>query len=351
MTILVSPAGRGNSHQLPVRNEWLRLRSEPVLEADRQIVDAHHHLLDNATHHYLWPDLAEDLKSGHRITATVFIPSPQSMYRTEGPMELRPVGECEYAASVARESKKRGGETEACAGIVAFADLTLGKRVVRVLEALRDASGGRLRGIRNNTAWHVDPGIQSNPYRPPQELLLDPAFQRGAQALARLDLCLDVWVYQTQLHEVYRLATALPGLTVVLDHLGGPLAIGAYAGRKAEAFAEWLLAMKRLASLPNVRVKLGGLGMRTVGFDFQRGELPPDSARLAAAWRPWIEPVIEMFGAARCMFESNFPIDKGSCGYVEVWNAFKRITAAESEATKHDLFMGTAARTYRLTST
>ena len=134
---------------------------------------------------------------------------------------------------------------------------------------------------------------------------------------------------------------------IVLDHLGGILGIGAYEGRRDEIFASWRQDIRRLAECPNVRVKIGGLGMRINGFGFERGEDPPGSADLARAWWPYVETTIEAFGAGRCMFESNFPVDKGSYGYGTVWNAFKRLTRTASPSEREALFSGTAERTYR----
>ena len=85
-----------------------------------------------------------------------------------------------------------------------------------------------------------------------------------------------------------------------------------------------------------------------VGFTVHTGELPPSSEELAAGWRPYIETCIAAFGTERAMFESNFPVDKGSCGYAALWNAFKRIAAGCSAAEKAALFVGTATKFYRL---
>ena len=337
-----------HSPHIPVREDWLALVTEPPLEPALPVVDPHHHLWDRPGDRYLFDDLLRDTRSGHDIRATVFV-TCRSMFRADGPEEMRPLGETEFVNGVAAQSASGlYGPLRACQGIVGFADLTLGERVAPVLEAHLRAAPERFRGIRNNTAVHPDPRIQTNPVKPREGLLRDPAFLRGAALLPRHGLTLDIWAYHTQLPEVEALARALPDLTVILDHVGGPIGIGPFAGRREEVFGTWQAAMRRLAALPNLRVKLGGLGMALSGFRFHEAATPPGSAELAAAWAPYIESCIELFGAQRCMFESNFSVDKGMFSYGVCWNAFKRIAAAASDDEKAALFAGTAIRTYRL---
>jgi len=178
--------------------------------------------------------------------------------------------------------------------------------------------------------------------------MLDPRFEEGVRRLAGHGLSLDVWAYHTQLAEVFALARACPAVTIVLDHLGGPIGVGPYGARADETRAEWKAALQPLAGLENVRLKLGGLGMRVAGYAFDERALPPSSEQLAAAWRPTMETGIALFGADRCMFESNFPVDKGMLGYAALWNAFKRFAASYSETEQAALFSGTAMRTYNL---
>lgn len=333
---------------LPVRPDWLALREEPALEPDLPIVDPHHHLWDRPGERYLFDDLLADTRSGHRIEATVFV-TCRSMFRAEGPEEMRPLGETEFVNGIAAQSASGlYGPLRACQGIVGFADLMRGARVAPVLEAHLRLAPDRFRGIRNNTAFHPDPDIQTNPIKPREGLLAEPAFREGAAMLARYGLSLDIWAYHTQLAEVYALARSLPETVIVLDHVGGPIGIGRFAGRRAEVFGAWKAEILRLAALPNLRVKLGGLAMSLSGFTFHEEALPPSSEALAEAWRPYVETCIEAFGPARCMFESNFSVDKGMCGYGVLWNAFKRLAAGASAAEKAALFAGTARQTYRL---
>ncbi len=266
-----------------------------------------------------------------------------------GPEELRPLGETEFATGAAAQGASGVyGPTLACAGIVGMVDLTLGDRVSPLLEAHLAAAGERFRGVRNRTAWHPSPEVRSNLSSPRPGPLARPEFKAGAKRLARFGLVLDVWAYHTQLAQVLELARAVPELTVVVDHAGGPLGVGPFAGRRAEVFAEWRRDVLALAACPNAVVKLGGLAMQVGGFGFHLRDLPPTSAELTEAWRPYVETCAEAFGAARCMFESNFPVDKGMCSYAVLWNAFKRLAAGASAGEKAALFSGTAARIYGL---
>jgi L-fuconolactonase len=219
-----------------------------------------------------------------------------------------------------------------------------------VLEAMIAASGGRFRGIRFISATHPDQAAWGSLVNRPAGLLLDQRVREGFARLAPLGLSFDAWMYHTQLGELVDLARAFPDTPIVLDHVGGALGLGRYAGKRDEVFAAWSANIRELAACPNVHVKLGGLGMRMFGFTLHTGELPPSSEELAAAWRPYIETCIAAFGPERAMFESNFPVDKGSCGYAALWNAFKRITAGHSATEKTALFAGTATKFYRLAS-
>jgi L-fuconolactonase len=342
-------AGAAVSSHLPVRQEWLDRRREEIIEPDLPIVDPHHHLVDRPeTGRYLLPELLADTGTGHNITATVYL-EWLSMYRATGPAELRPVGEIEFANGVAAMAASGTyGVTQVCAGIVGYADLTLGAAVEKVLEAMVSAGGGRFRGIRFITASHPDQASWGSPIIRREGLLMDPKVREGFARLVPLDLSFDAWMYHTQLGELVELARAFPETQIVLDHVGGAIGLGRYAGKREEVFAAWSGRIRELAACPNVHVKLGGLGMRTFGFTHHTGNLPPSSEELAAAWRPYIETCIAAFGPERAMFESNFPVDKGSCSYAALWNAFKRIAAGCSAAEKAALFSGTAARFYRL---
>lgn len=332
----------------PVREAWLRQHREEALLPDLPIVDAHHHLWDRTQDRYLVDEFSKDLATGHRVAASVYVQC-RSMLRARGPEAMRPVGEVEFASGAAAMFDSGGyGDSRGCAAIIGGADLTLGSKLGSVLEAMLMASGGRLRGVRNPLAWHPSAQVRSGPILPPRDLMASPAFRSGCKVLADFGLTLDVWVYHTQLDELFDLASSLPELTVVIDHFGGPLGVGPYAGQRARVFKQWAQGMARLAKLANTRVKLGGAGLRVFGLDFASREIPPSSEELARALRPYLDTCVEQFGVDRCMFESNFPVDKGMYAYVTVWNAFKRLALGASRGEQAALFHGTAASTYRL---
>ncbi len=341
--------GTATSLHLAVRPDWLDRRHEEVIDPDLPIVDPHHHLVERPeTGRYLLPDLLADIGSGHNVTATVYL-EWLSMYRAHGPAALRPVGEVEFANGVAAMTASGGyGTTQVCAGIVGYADLSLGAPVEKVLEAQITAGGGRFRGIRFITATHPDQAQWGSLVARPAGLLMDRRVREGFARLAPLGLSFDAWLYHIQLGELADLARAFPATQIVLDHVGGPIGLGRYAGKRDEVFAEWRARIRELAARPNVHVKLGGLGMRMFGFDVRTRDLPPSSEELAAAWRPYIEACVAAFGPERAMFESNFPVDKGSCSYHVLWNAFKRIAAGCSAAEKTALFSASAKKFYRL---
>ena len=338
------------SSHLAVRPDWLDKRREPAIEPDLPIVDPHHHLIDRPeSGRYLLPDLLKDIgEGGHNVVATVYL-EWLSMYRADGPAEMRPVGEIEFANGVAAMSASGSyGKPRVCAGIVGHADLPLGARVREVLEAMIVAGGGRFRGIRFIASTDPDQAQWGATAVRPKGLLLDRQVREGFAQLAPLGLSFDAWVYHPQLADLVDLARAYPATTIVLNHVGGPIGLGRYKGKRDAVFADWSARIRELAACPNVHVKLGGLGMRMFGFDVHEGELPPSSEQLATAWRPYIETCITAFGADRAMFESNFPVDKGSYGYGVFWNACKRLAQGASAAEKASLFHGTASRVYRL---
>ena len=347
MAASTAPASKSGLYADP-REDWLALHSEAIIEPERPIIDPHHHLWDRGGQRYLIEEMAADIASGHNIVATVYVDC-RSMYRAKGPEAFRPVGEVEFANGVAAMSASGGyGKAQICAGIVSHVNLLLGDAAKPVLEAEIAAGGGRFRGIRHSSAWDADPDIAHMYATRPKGLLLDPAFRKGFACLASLDLSFDAWLFHPQLGELADLARAFPDTRIVLDHCGGPVGLGRFAGRREETFAVWKAAIQDIAKCENVVVKLGGLAMRLLGYDFHERPRPPSSEELAAAWRPYVETCIEAFGANRAMFESNFPPDKGQCSYQVIFNAFKRIAASCSEAEKTELFSRTAADFYRL---
>jgi len=330
------------------REDWLaQAQPEQILEPELAIIDSHHHLWE-AAGRYLLEDYLADAGTGHNVVATVVIECG-SHQRTKGPIEFRPVGEVEFAASVAAQCETDLGiKTRVAAGIVGFADLTLGDRVEHVLAALIEAGAGRLRGIRHSAGWHDDPVIGNNHHGAGPGLYLREDFRAGLRRLTGMGLTLDALVYHPQHGDLIDLARSCPDATIIVNHTGMPLGYGPFAGRQREVQAQWQATMPKIAACPNVVMKLGGMMMRLAAFDYHTAPSPASSEQLAACWRPYIEPCIERFGARRCMFESNFPVDKMGIGYAALWNAFKRIAATASLDEKAALLSGTARRVYSL---
>ena len=330
----------------PLREDWLALHDEEVPEPGLPIIDPHHHLWDRQGSRYLFEELLDDTGSGHDIRSTVFIQC-RSMYRAAGPVALQPVGETEFVNGIAAQSASGNyGRMRACAGIIGHADLTRGAGIRDVLEAHITAGGGRFKGIRFSTA--LDGDITITPVPPMKDIMMTPAWRQGFAQLAPLGLTFDALVFHSQLDQLTDLARAFPETRIILDHVGCPLGIGRYAGRRDEVFAGWRTAITELGRCRNAYVKLGGLGMTMFGFDFEGRPKPPSSAELAELWKPYIETCIDAFTPQRAMFESNFPVDKIAGAYKTYWNAFKRLARDYSAADKAALFHGAAARAYDL---
>ncbi|WP_425642060.1 amidohydrolase family protein [Marinomonas gallaica] len=329
--------------------EWLAQVKEAPLLPELAIVDAHHHLWDRSGFRYLLEEYADDIGfSGRNVVASVFVQC-RSMYRQHGPDAMKPVGEVEFVRGIAAQARSgHYGQTKVAAAIVGGADLLLGSEVAVVLDAMQDAGGGLLKGVRTPVAAHADPIIRSNPVPVPEGLMLTAEFMAGAKQLLQRDLLLDLWVYQSQLADVVKLAQRLPDLRIVINHAGGPLGIGPYKTERARHFAHWRAALTVLSKCPNVFIKLGGFGMPIMGFGFADQPKPPSSEALAESIAPYIDVVIDLFGEERCMFESNFPVDKGSFSYGVLWNAFCRITEHWSEQARNQVFHATALRVYQI---
>jgi len=325
-----------------------RLSNEAVLEPELPIIDPHHHLWDHPASRYMLDEIVADTGSGHRVLATVFVEC-MSMYRADGPAEMKPVGETEFVNGIAAQSASgRYGETRVAEGIVSFADLTLGAAVEEVLQAHINAAPARFRGIRHAAGFDASPEVRNSHTNPPADLYSSARFREGFAKLKLLGLSFDAWHYHPQMRGLTELARAFPDTTIVLDHFGGPLGIGPYEGKRAEIFERWKLDIAELAKHQNVMAKLGGINMPVNGFGWHRRPSPPSSDELVAATRDYYLHAIERFGPKRCMFESNFPVDKISCSYAVLWNAFKKIAAGFNAEEKAWLFHRTAAEVYRV---
>jgi predicted TIM-barrel fold metal-dependent hydrolase len=330
--------------------EWLALTPETPLEPEIPICDPHHHLWElraepTAYQRYLLPDLAEDLHSGHNVRSSVFI-EVKAFYRTDGPEAMRPVGEVEHVEKLAIESASgKYGHARMAAAIIGHADLKLGERVAPVLEAMQAASPTRFRGVRHATGWDASPELVN---RDIEGVMSTTQYRAGARVLAEMGLCLENSLYHPQLDELADLARAVPNLTIILNHIGGLVRVGPYANRDEEVLPAWRRGIATVAACPNVILKLGGVGQRRFGFDWHTRAKPIGSAALARALSPLMHYCIEQFGSERCMFESNFPVDKVSYSYTVVYNAFKRLSKDYSAAERAALFHNTAARVYRI---
>jgi L-fuconolactonase len=319
------------------RPAYIIERMEKILEPELLICDPHHHLWDQPSDKYMLEELRADACSGHRVEKTVFIECG-SGYKSEGPEAFRPVGETEFVVAVDPDGL--------IAGIVGFADLRL-EEIDDVLDAHIEAGQGRFRGIRQSSAYDESPDLRRGSAIP-AHLLADPDFRRGFPSLGRAGLSYEAWLFHPQIPELTDLARAFPEVPIVLDHLGAPVGYGPYRNQRAEVLKSWRDALAELAGCPNVTIKLGGIGMSLFGMDWHDRDEGASSVELADTWGEEIRWCIEQFGVDRAMFESNFPVDKMSCSYVALWNAFKLIAAGASPSEKAALFHDTATRSYRL---
>tara|TARA_Y100000588_G_scaffold384401_2_gene475590 strand:- start:933 stop:1946 length:1014 start_codon:yes stop_codon:yes gene_type:complete len=333
---------------LTVREDWLAQVQEDIIEPDRRIVDAHHHFFveGGIFPPYDLDTLWADTKT-HNVEQTVYMQCGEG-YRQNGPDELACVGETEYVDQLAETTRQHPDRAQ-ITGIIGTAELRLGARSREVLESHRDASD-LFRGIRLIAAWDESDALISMPGLNDSHLYRDKKFLEGFAVLAEMGLVFDAYHYFHQTPDLARLARAFPEVEIVLDHFGTPLGVGPYADRRDEIYAQWAHDIKELASCPNVSIKLGGLVMPWCGFGFDDDITPPTSDDLVTQQAHYYHYSIEQFGPERCMFESNFPVDKCAVSYAVLWNAFKKISASYTEAEKDLLFRGTATRVYHLES-
>jgi len=321
---------------------------EEILEPELPIVDAHHHLWPSG--YWIPYDLeamGADLGRGHHVTDTVFVECMTS-YRPDGDPALRPVGETEFVVGKGAVQVAGPSQTRVAAAVVGWADLMEPAQAARTLDGHIEAGRGRFRGVRFNVVWHDSHDAAAHGGRTTApHMLLDPHYRAGLREVAKRGLTYDVWLFHPQLPELADTLDAVPDLTVVLDHLGGPVPDEATPAARAAIFDDWRRGLREVARRPNVVCKVGGIGMPIYGFGL-RDAGRPSSAELAALWRPYVEAAIEAFGPDRCMFESNFPVDKQSLSYDVFWNALKLLTTDYSPDERSALFSGTARRVYRL---
>jgi len=326
-------------------NAWLAQVREEIIDAERPIIDPHHHLWHNETKPYLLEQLWADTESGHNIEATMFMECG-SQYRKDGPEHLRSVGETEFVAALADEAAKDASKAQII-GIVSWADLRSGS-LDETLDAHAEAAGGRFRGIRHRAPYDAALDKRYSSSKGDADLYCQSAFLDGLRHLGRRGLTFDFWNYHVQIPQVTAAVKAAPDTTIIFDHFGGPLGIGPYEGKHAEYFEQWKADVAELATCKNVHAKIGGMAMTINGFGWDARATPATSDEFVAAQRAYYAHAIECFGPTRCMFESNFPMDRQSISYPVLWNAFKKIAAPFSETEKDMMFRGTAARVYAL---
>ena len=328
------------------RFDWLAQRVEEAIDPHREIVDPHHHFYDGGFLTYLAADHLDNVTGSHNITKTMFVETA-ACYDMALPKHMQPVGETAFAASQADAIDAADGPP--LAGIVAFADLTLGDAIEEVLDAHDAASSGRLRGIRHTAGIDRSPEVPQGHGNPSHQMMGTNQFRSGLRTLVERDLSFDAWLFHPQLHEVAELAAAMPELRVVVGHLGAPLGVGPYRHIRDQVWADWRSSMQAVAAQPNAAAKVGGIGMDFLfGMGWADLPVPPGSEEVATYWSDAVRFCIDTFGPDRCMFESNYPVDRETLTYPVLWNAFQIMADSYSDAEQDDLFSGTATRVYRL---
>ncbi|MEM7532094.1 MAG: amidohydrolase family protein [Chloroflexota bacterium] len=337
---------------MTINRAWLNQIQEEIIEPDMPIVDPHHHFWRTGNWgRYLLDDLWADTNDGpgdtsHNIIKTVFIECGAE-YLTSGPQHMRPVGETIFVEEIATAARSQPEQAQ-IAGIVNFADMTRGEAVEEVLVAQLEAGNGLFRGIRHHASRDDSDDVPNSRINPPADLYDRATFRAGLKKLGEMELTFEAWLYHPQLPQLIALAQAVPETTIILNHLGGVLGIGPYAGKRDEIFVTWQESIRQLSQCENVVVKLGGLAQGVNGYGWETRDLPPTSDELAEAQRPWHLHALECFGANRCMFESNYPVEAMSVSYHVWWNTCKKIAAGLSNAEKWALFVGTATRVYQI---
>ena len=326
------------------RLEWINKGQEPPVDSEQRIIDPHHHLWERGGSRYRAEELSEDTSRGHTVTDTVFVECLAN-YRKEAQKELRSIGETEFVVDESVRSK----ELKGCniSGIVAFVDLSLGHKISDLLEAHQEVSGEMLKGIRHATAWSSDPDISISHSKPSEGLMTNKAFLDGIRSLGTRNLSFDAWMYFDQLHELHDLAKEAPNTRIIINHLGAPLNLGKWKKKQDNVQAIWKSELQKLAKLENVYLKIGGIGMENYfGTNWVSRTHPPSSDEVVTVWNERILWCIETFGTEKCMFESNYPVDRQTLPYSVIRNTFQKIVQTFTESEKDDLFWVTARSVY-----
>ncbi len=326
------------------RLEWINSGQETPIDSTQRIIDPHHHLWERGGSRYRAEELSQDTARGHAVSDTVFVECLAS-YRKEEQEERRSIGETEFVV----EESVRSRELKGCdiSGIIAFIDLSLGDKVNNLLDAHQEVSGKMLKGVRHATAWSNDPKIPVSHSKPREGLMAEKAFIDGVRYLGNRNLSFDAWMYFDQLHQLHNLAKEVPNTRIIINHLGAPLNLGRWQKKQAEMHSIWKSELRKLAKLENVYLKIGGIGMENYfGTNWGSRPSPPSSDEVVTAWDERILWCIERFGTEKCMFESNYPVDRQTLPYSVIWNTFQKITQSFTVSEKDDLFWVTAQSVY-----
>lgn len=345
------------SDLIAFRPDWLEKVREPALEPEIPICDCHHHLWDMGGNTYLNGEFQRDMKSGlsgeetHNVVSTVFVECTTS-YDDAPESYARYMGETRFAEQLAEESDRQTQPApRIAAAIIARADVNGHETLPLAIAAHQAISPGRFRGFRHVVNWDPEPEIGQGHSNPGPQLLLDRDFQSGAAILSEHGLLFETVALHTQLDEVIAFSRKLPRLKIVLNHMGCAVGVGRFSDQRDAVFKDWSEKMSALARCENVYVKLGGFNMARYGFAWHTRPTPPTSDELAEVTGRYYRTVIDRFGPERCMFESNFPMDKISCSYGVLWNAYKKITAPLPGASRRQLFCDTAETLYSIPQT
>ena len=330
---------------------WLDKITEEIIEPDIAICDPHHHFWDKRTERdyprYQLDELLADITSGHNVRSTVFIEA-RSMYNANLPADKSSIGEVEYVQGISAASASGiYGESRMAASIIGNANLNLGEGVRPILESLSSASN-RFKGIRHSVTWDPHPEVENTALHKYEGQLISDKFQAGAKVLADMKMTFEAWLYFHQLPQLVEFAKSVPNLTIILNHIGGLVMDGPYENKREEVIKIWKDGIAEIAECPNVVVKLGGIGMPRTGFDWHERDNPIGSEELASSIAPYFNYCIDHFGTGRCMFESNFPVDKVSFSYQVLYNAFKRFSQGFSESERAAMFHDNAVAIYKV---
>ena len=329
--------------------DWLAQVQEEIIDPQLPIIDPHHHLWngDNqlaGSFPYLIENLNEDTFSGHNIVGTIFMECAQGYY-SDGEEKYKPVGETEFVVNLMKASKKLPKTTNII-GIIGYADLMLGGEVKDVLDKHLLKGEGFFKGIRHAAGWDKNAEIHNSHSNPIENIYFNKSFREGAEELIKLNLTFDAWHYHHQIKDLSNFAIKYPELTIIHDHFGGPLGVGPYEGKRVEIFKKWKDDISLLSESKNVYAKLGGLAMPVNGWNFHKQNKPASSDQILDMHHEYYLHTINCFGVERCMFESNFPVDRRSVSYHILWNAFKKMVLDYSDEDKNKLFFQNAKDIY-----